>query len=68
MAIFKVSLLPTIEDPVGLVSISSFEVFLDMPPGSQPGISGGLSSSRPPGQLGESVSENKKLKRKAGDR
>lgn len=68
MAIFKVSLLPGIEDPVRLVSVSSFEVFLDMPPESQPGISRGLSSSRPPGQLDESVSENKKLKKRAGGR
>lgn len=68
MAIFKVSLLPGIEDPVRMVSISSFEVFLDKPPASQPGISGGLSSSRPPGQLGESVSENKKLTKRAGGR
>ena len=68
MVIFKISVLPGIEDPVGLIPILSFEVFLDMSPGSQPGISGGLSSSRPPGQLGESVSENKKLKKKAGSR
>lgn len=42
MVVFKVSPLLGIEgylDPVRLVSASSFEVLLDMPPESRPGIS-----------------------------